>query len=62
MLPQFNDMVPYTVPLVDLEEGVRMVAIIEGVEPEDMKLGMPVQVIFADVTEEITLPRFRKAS
>jgi uncharacterized OB-fold protein len=54
--------VPYTVPLVDLDEGVRMVAAIEGVEPEEMKLGMPVQVVFEDVTAEITLPRFRKAS
>lgn len=61
MLPAFNDAVPYSVPLVDLDEGVRMVAVIEGVEPEDMKLGMPVQVIFDDVTPEITLPRFRKA-
>ena len=61
MLPAFNDTVPYTVPLVDMDEGVRMVAMIEGVAPEEMKLGTPVQVFFDDVTEEITLPRFKKA-
>jgi uncharacterized protein len=60
MLPAFNDAVPYTVPLVDMDEGVRMVAMIQGVAPEEMKLGMPVQVFFDDVSEEITLPRFRK--
>jgi uncharacterized OB-fold protein len=61
MIPAFNDAVPYTVPLVDMDEGVRMVAIIEGVEPEAMKLGMPVEVFFDDVTSEITLPKFRNA-
>jgi uncharacterized protein len=61
MLPEFNDAVPYTVPLVDMEEGVRMVAMIDGVAPEAMHIGMPVEVFFEDATPEITLPRFRKA-
>ena len=60
MVPAFNDAVPYTVPLVDLDEGVRMVAIIQDVAPEAMQLGMSVEVVFEDVTPEITLPRFRK--
>jgi uncharacterized OB-fold protein len=59
MLPAFNDAVPYTIPLVDLDEGVRMVALIEGTAPEAMKIGMPVEVFFDDVTDEITLPKFR---
>ncbi len=62
MLPAFNDAVPYTVPLVDMAEGVRMVAMIQGVDPEAMKLGMPVEVFFDDVTPEITLPKFRIAA
>lgn len=62
LLPAFNDAVPYTVPLVDMEEGVRMVAMIDGVAPEAMHIGMPVEVFFEDATLEITLPRFRKAS
>jgi uncharacterized protein len=62
MVPAFNDAVPYTVPLVDLDEGVRMVAMIQGVAPEAMKIGMPVEIVFEDVTPEITLPRFRRAT
>ncbi len=61
MLPAFNDAVPYTVPLVDMEEGVRMVAMIGGVGPEAIHIGMPVEVFFEDATPEISLPRFRKA-
>jgi uncharacterized OB-fold protein len=61
MLPAFTDAVPYTVPLVDMEEGVRMVAMIEGVAPGAMQIGMPVEIVFADVTTEITLPRFTKS-
>jgi uncharacterized protein len=62
MVPAFNDAVPYTVPLVDLDEGVRMVAMIQGVAPEAMKIGMQVEIVFEDVTPEITLPRFRRAT
>jgi uncharacterized OB-fold protein len=62
MIAAFNDTVPYTVPLVDMDEGVRMVAMIEGVAPEEMRIGMPVQVVFEDVTPDISLPRFNKAS
>ncbi len=61
MLPAFSHSVPYTVPLVDMEEGVRMVAVIDGVAAEAMRIGMPVDVVFDDMTPEITVPRFRRA-
>ncbi len=28
-------------------------------KPEELSVGMPVEVIFDDVTEEITLPKFK---
>jgi uncharacterized protein len=34
---------PYNVVLVDLEEGVRVMSRVEGVAPEAVKIGMPVQ-------------------
>ncbi|GAB3661981.1 Zn-ribbon domain-containing OB-fold protein [Ramlibacter alkalitolerans] len=34
---------PYNVVLVDLEEGVRVMSRVEGVPPEAVKIGMPVQ-------------------
>jgi uncharacterized OB-fold protein len=60
MLPAFDHSVPYTVPLVDMDEGVRMVAVIEDVAPGAMRIGMPVEVVFDDMTPEITVPRFRR--
>ena len=51
---------PYSVILVELEEGVRLVSNMIDTHPEDTHIGMPVEVVFDDITEDLTLPRFRK--
>lgn len=50
---------PLAVGLVDLEEGTRLVADIEGVEPEDLRLGMDLEVVFGAHAHDETLPRLR---
>ena len=35
---------------------------IVDVNPEEFYIGMPVEVVFEDTTNEITLPKFRKSS
>ncbi|MGE0715910.1 MAG: Zn-ribbon domain-containing OB-fold protein [Alphaproteobacteria bacterium] len=55
----YADDVPYVVALVELDEGVRMAANIVGCAPEAVAADMAVTVEFADVTPEISLPRFR---
>ena len=50
---------PYTVALVDLDEGCRMLSNIVDVNPEDVRVGMPVEVVFEEITPEISLPKFR---
>lgn len=60
--PAFFDDVPYAVVIVELEEGVRMVSNIVDCGPDEVYIGMPVEVVFDDVTEEVTLPRFRSSS
>jgi uncharacterized OB-fold protein len=55
----YADEVPYVVALIDLEEGVHMASNIVGCAPEDVTAGMPVEVVFEKVSEEITLPKFR---
>jgi len=59
---------PHVVVLVDLDEGVRMMSLLvqdaEGypsLAAEEVSIGMPVRVVFHDVTEEITLPKFTPA-
>jgi uncharacterized OB-fold protein len=57
-IPSYQDKVPYNVSLVDLEEGGRLVTNVIGCAPEDVKIGMPVEVVFEDFPE-YTLPKFR---
>lgn len=55
--PSFE--VPYTVVVVELDEGYYMLSNLLGVEPEDVKIGTPLEVVFEERSEEITLPLFR---
>ena len=59
--PAFGADVPYVVALIELDEGARILSNLVDVEPrpEAVKIGMPVEIVYDDVTEEITLPRFR---
>jgi uncharacterized OB-fold protein len=52
--------VPYSVVLVELEEGMRIVSNLVDVNPDEIKIGMPVEVTFDKITEEVTLPKFKK--
>ena len=57
--PAFKPDVPYNIAIIELEEGVRMMSNIVGCRNEDISIDMPVEVVFDDVTPEITLPKFR---
>ena len=55
----FRDALPYVMAYVELAEGVRMLSNIVGCAPDEVRIGMPVEVVFEDATPEITLPRFK---
>ena len=57
--PPFKQDVPYNVAIVELEEGVRMMTNIVECRNEDLRVDMPVEVVFDDVTPEITLAKFK---
>lgn len=57
--PGFADDVPYAAAVVELEEGVRLVSHVLDLSPEQLCIGMPVEVVFDDITPEVTLPKFR---
>jgi len=59
--PGFAAEVPYAVVLVKLAEGPKIVSNLVGVAPHDIRIGMPVQVVFEDVSDEVTLPKFAPA-
>ena len=52
---------PIVIGMVELEEGPRMMSHIVGVPPDPAALHceMPLEVVFEDITDEITLPKFR---
>ena len=49
---------PLPIGLIELEEGTRVVANLEGVALDAIEIGMPVQVEFVDYDEELSLPVF----
>jgi uncharacterized OB-fold protein len=58
----FMEDLPYVLALVDLPEGPRMISNIVGCNPEDLKNGMELEVVFDDVSSEVTLPKWRPPS
>lgn len=57
----FAQDVPYITCLVELDEGPRVMTNLVGVRPDpaEVRIGMPVEVVYEDVTEEIALYKFR---
>lgn len=59
--PFWKDL-PYALGIIELVEGVRMISNIVDCDPEQLRNGMEVEVVFDDVTDEITLPKWRPVS
>jgi hypothetical protein len=59
--PGFADEVPYGVVVVKLKEGAKLTSNLVGVAPHAIRIGMPVQVVFEDITDDVTLPKFAPA-
>ena len=60
--PGFAAEVPYAVVVVELAEGARLVSNLVDCPLRDVTIGMPVEVVFEEVTPEVTLPKFRPAA
>jgi uncharacterized OB-fold protein len=57
----FRESLPYVLAWVELDEGLKMLTNVVDCSPEQVKIGMPVEVVFDDVTPQVTLPKFRPA-
>ena len=55
----FRDALPYVLAYVELDEGVRLLTNIVDCAPDDVRIGMPVEIVFDDVTPDVTLPKFK---
>ena len=43
-----------------MEEGVRIISNMYDARREDIYIGMPVEVVFDDIAEDLTLPKFKR--
>ncbi len=59
---RFKDDVPYNVAAVELEEGPRLYTNLVEIANEEISVDAPVTVVYDDVTDEITLVKFRPAA
>ena len=57
--PGFASEVPYAVVVVELEEGCKFISNLLGVKPHDIRCGMPVEVTFEKLNDEVSIPKFR---
>lgn len=60
--PSLRGREPYNVILVNLDDApVRLVSNLVGVPNEDIRIGMPVEVVWEEPRPGVVLPRFRPA-
>ena len=57
--PEFVHDTPYNVAIIQLEEGPRLMSNIVDVAPGDLRVDLPVMVVFDSVSDSISVLRFR---
>jgi uncharacterized OB-fold protein len=56
--PTMAQRVPYAVALIDLDEGVRMMSNVVGIDPGEVEVGMDVTVAWEPLSDGRRLPLF----
>jgi uncharacterized protein len=56
-----REAVPYVIAVISLDDagGARLISNVVGVAPEEVVIGLPVEVAYDDVSDQLTVPRFR---
>lgn len=57
--PGFRGVGPYVLAYVELDEGPRLLTNVVGCDPQEVRIGMPVEVEFVDREHGLAVPRFR---
>jgi uncharacterized OB-fold protein len=63
LIPEVRAALPYVIATIALDgaPGARLISNVIGVDPDAVRIGMPVEVVFDDISPEQTMPRFRPA-
>lgn len=59
--PAYQADAPYVIAHVTLEEGPRMISNLIGIAPDQVRIGMPVRMVYEDVAPEVSLFKFEPA-
>jgi uncharacterized OB-fold protein len=60
--PAFADDVPYNISVVELDEGVRMTTNVVDCPNDELQIGMPLEVTFEQLSDQVALPKFRPSA
>jgi hypothetical protein len=62
--PYFQQQIPYVLAVIELDEqeNLKLVSNVVDVPPDDVRVGMPVEVVFREVSPGFTLPLFKPAT
>jgi uncharacterized OB-fold protein len=60
--PGFAADLPYVVAVVALDEGPHLLTNLVDCRPDEVRCDQPVSVVWEEVTESVTLPKFRLLS
>lgn len=54
----FEDLAPYMIGVIELDEGVRMMTPLQNVTMDDAALGMRMRICWQKLSDDITFPAF----
>lgn len=55
----WEPLVPYVLGVIELAEGPRLLSNVVDVAPEEVRIGMEVELMFEPISEDMKLPLFR---
>ncbi len=58
--PAWQDLVPYVIATIELEEGIRMVCDLPDLSPASVAIGQAVEVFFEELPGQGWMPRFKR--
>ena len=54
---------PFVIAVIALEDagGLRIISNLVGAKPAELEIGLPVELVWEDMSEDLAIPRFRPA-
>jgi len=60
--PGFENEIPYVTAVIEMEEGPHFLSNIIDCDPDGLKCDLPVEIVWDNITQEFSLPKFKPIS